>query len=542
MLKDFNPRTVPAELTRRWTEAGFWNDDTLAGVLATGLRRHRKETVRVFSERRPFIGTVADVAAVARRLASGLREFGIGPGDVVAYQVPNWMEAIASFWGIGLLGATVLPVVHIYGHREMTYILEHAGARALLTADRFGHLDFLEALPEYRRRVPSLELIAAVGDTSGECISFDRLTDFAEPGHTPLLDPDAPALVAFTSGTTAEPKGVVHSHRTLLAEVRQLARLQAPPSPYPALVGSPVSHTAGMLGSLLMSIVYGNSINLIDRWDAGAVLGIMREAGLQVGGGATYFLTSILDHPDLQPEHLEHVRHVALGGAPIPAAVAERAHSLGISLIRTYGSTEHPSVTAGSHHDPSQKRLYSDGRPLPGVELRLLDETDQPVGPGQLGAIHSRGPDCFTGYTDPSLTAGAVDQEGWYETGDIGVLDEDGYLTITDRAKDIIIRGGENISAAEVEELLQQMPTVSEVAVVAAPDERMGEHACAVVRPRSGVPPPDLAAVRLHLEQAGLARQKWPEELLVVNEFDRTPSGKIKKNALRDRLRGRGPV
>jgi acyl-CoA synthetase (AMP-forming)/AMP-acid ligase II len=188
--------------------------------------------------------------------------------------------------------------------------------------------------------------------------------------------------------------------------------------------------------------------------------------------------------------------------------------------------------------DPEAKRLYTDGRLMPGIEVRLVDDDGQPVDPGEPGEILSRGPDLFVGYTDPSLTDDALDGDGWYATGDIGVLDAEGYLTITDRKKDIIIRGGENVSAAEVEELLQRLPAVAEVAVVAAPDARYGEHGCAIVRLVSTSKSIVLDDLREHLEQQGLARQKWPEELWIVDEFPRTASGKIQKNVLRAELRG----
>jgi len=221
----------------------------------------------------------------------------------------------------------------------------------------------------------------------------------------------------------------------------------------------------------------------------------------------------------------------------VPRAVAERARGLGISLVRMYGSTEHPSTTGATHDDPAEKRLNADGRALPGVELRIVDDAGRDLAPGTAGEIVSRGPDCFLGYSDPALTREAFDREGWFSTGDVGVLDEDGWLTITDRKKDVIIRGGENVSAVEVEELLARLPGVAEVAVVAAPDARLGEHACAFVRALPGAPAPDLAAIRSHLEAAGLARPKWPEELRLVEDFPRTPSGKVQKFALRQRLR-----
>jgi acyl-CoA synthetase (AMP-forming)/AMP-acid ligase II len=216
-----------------------------------------------------------------------------------------------------------------------------------------------------------------------------------------------------------------------------------------------------------------------------------------------------------------------LGGSPVPVAVTERATRLGIKVFRSYGSTEHPSITGCLLDEPEKKRLTTDGRPLPGVELRL--EPD--------GEILSRGPDCCVGYTDPELTATVFDEEGWYRTGDVGVLDDDGYLTITDRVSDIIIRGGENISAQEIEELMLGLEAVAEVSVVAGPDHRLGEHAAAVVRVRDGMRSPTLDKVRAHLSDAGLARQKWPESLHEVSDFPRTPSGKVQKYRLRQQLR-----
>jgi acyl-CoA synthetase (AMP-forming)/AMP-acid ligase II len=231
------------------------------------------------------------------------------------------------------------------------------------------------------------------------------------------------------------------------------------------------------------------------------------------------------------------MRNISLGGAAIPEAVARRATDLGIVLTRNYGSTEHPTITGSRHADPEHGRITTDGRPLPGVEIKLVDEDGNQVPAGSPGEILSRGPDRFAGYTDPALTARVLDDEGWYSTEDIGVLDADGFLTITDRKKDIIIRGGENISAAEVEEVLVAHDAVAEIAVVAAPDEKYGEHPCAFVRLRSDSCCVTLLELRDAAGAAGLGRQKWPEQLVIVSDFPRTPSGKIKKRDLRDSLR-----
>jgi acyl-CoA synthetase (AMP-forming)/AMP-acid ligase II len=246
-----------------------------------------------------------------------------------------------------------------------------------------------------------------------------------------------------------------------------------------------------------------------------------------MGGGATYFLVSLLDHPDFNEEHLKRMPFAGLGGSTVPVAVMERAARLGIKAFRSYGSTEHPSITGSLIDEPEIKRHTTDGHALPGVEFRLDDD----------GQIISRGPDCCIGYTDPELTAAAFDADGWYHTGDVGTVDDDGYLTITDRISDVIIRGGENISAQEVEELVLGVDGVAEVSVVAAPDEKFGERPAAVVRLREGAAEPTLDDLRAHLGAAGLAKQKWPESIYVVPDFPRTPSGKVQKFRLRQQLR-----
>jgi acyl-CoA synthetase len=536
---DWQLRTPPAELTRRYVADGSWNDDTLGEILAAGLADGAGLACKVRSKLRPYSGTLGDVADLARRVAGGLRARGVAPGDLVAFQLPNWVEAAASFWATAFLGAVPVPIVHFYGPREVGFILRQSGARAFVTADRFGHLDYLANLDALRPDLPALELVVAVGDDAlpRDVLSFRSLAD-AEPITAPArVDPSAPALVAYTSGTTADPKGVVHAHRTIGFEIRQLGAMQPPRGGPPMLVGAPVGHGIGMLAALLLPVFRREPIHLIDVWDPADVLAAMLEDNVYSGAGATFFLTSLLDHPDITDEHRQLMRHVGLGGSAVPAAVGDRADSMGISIVRMYGSTEHPSITGSRHEEPRDKRLYTDGSPLPGVEIRLRDDDGKEVGVGTSGEIHSRGPDCFPGYTDPARTNECFDGDGWYATGDVGVLDDDGYLSIVDRKKDIIIRGGENVSALEVEELVLRLPGVAEVAVVAAPDARLGEHACAFVRPTPGHVAPRLDAVRTHLAAAGLARQKWPEEVRTIEDFPRTPSGKIQKFALRDELR-----
>ena len=540
---DFTPRAVDEEHARRYVAEGFWADDSLGALLGAGLRDAASHPFTVRSDRMPYRGTLGEVDALARRVAAGLRGRGIGPGDAVAFQLPNWLEAAATFYAITYLGAVVVPIVHFYGPKEVGYILRKTGVKALVTADRFGHQDFLANLAGLRDSLPDLEWVAIVGDpapTSGadpRDLAFSDLVADDPIDAVPTVDPRSPALVAYTSGTTSDPKGVVHSHRTINAEIHQLAAMQNDRGGPAMITGAPVGHGIGMLAALLVPVFRRSEIHLIDVWDPGRVLQAMLDEGLSAGQGSTYFLTSLLDHPDYDVErHAPLMPFVGLGGSAVPAAVGERCARIGIEIARSFGSTEHPSITGSRPDAPHDKRVNTDGRPLPGVEIRLVDDDGKDVEVGTPGEIWSRGPDLFVGYTDAAATETAFSADGWFMTGDIGVLDDDGYLAITDRKKDIIIRGGENVSAQEVEELLVRMRDVAEVAVVAAPDARLGEVACAFFRMQPGQPAPDLAEVRTYLEHAGIARQKWPEHLRQVEEFPRTPSGKVQKFVLRRQL------
>lgn len=521
------PRRIPADLVERYEAEGWWTPETLGDMVAGGLAASPDTGFSVHSSVRPYVGTFAEVEHVARRFAAGLRARGVGPGDVVAMQLPNWMEAAATFWASAMLGAVTVPIVHFYGRKEVGHIVATAKPKVFVTTGQFGRMTYLPDLCE------DVEIVVLVG-AEGRAHAphehdFDDLLAPEPMAGVVATDPAAPALVAFTSGTTRDPKGVIHSHQTLAFETRQLLS-NYPPDRGRQLTATPVGHFIGMLGAFLIPVLEGAPIDLADVFEPAAVLALMKSDGITIGGGPPYFVTSLLDHPDCTDEHRKHIKTVGLGGSTVPAAVTRRLADYGVFVFRSYGSTEHPSITGSGAGAPEDKRLYTDGNARPGVEFKLTAD----------GEILSRGPDLCLGYTDPELTAKAFDADGWYHTGDVGVIDDDGYLTITDRKADVIIRGGENISALEVEEVLLTMPQVAEAVVVAAPDPRLGERAAAVLRLRSGAAMPTLDAVREHFEASGVARQKWPEQLLAIPEgedFPRTASGKVQKFRVRDGLR-----
>jgi acyl-CoA synthetase len=513
------PRRIPVDLVKRYEAEGWWTRDTLGDLLGRSLAASPQAGFTVHSAVRPYVGTFADVELVARRMAAGLHERGVGPGDVVALQLPNWMEAAATFWASTLLGAVVVPIVHFYGRKEVGHIVATAKPRVFVTAAEFGRMKYQ---PDLCADIPIVALVGPTRGAGGAEIPFDDLLAPEPMPGTLATDPASPALIAFTSGTTRDPKGVIHSHQTLGCETHQLLA-NYPPDRGRQLTATPVGHFIGMLSALLIPVLEGAPIDLADVFDPAAVLALMKSDGITIGGGPPYFVTSLLDHPDCTDEHRKLIKTCGLGGSTVPNAVTRRLADYGVFVFRSYGSTEHPSITGSGVDTAEDKRLYTDGNARPGVEVKLTAD----------GEILSRGPDLCLGYLDPALTAKAFDDEGWYHTGDVGVLDEDGYLTITDRKADVIIRGGENISALEVEEVLLAMPQVIEAVVVAAPDVRLGERAAAVLRLKTGESMPSLDDVRAHFEAAGVARQKWPEELHEADDFPRTASGKVQKFRVR---------
>lgn len=521
-------RTTKPEQSAHYLDHGWWDARSLGELLADSLERCAALPFAVHSTQRPWRATIGRVEAEARKFAAWLRHRGIGPGDVVVTQLPNCAEAAITFWGAALAGAVIVPVVHFYGAKELGHILRTTSPSLLVTPNRFGRVDFLAQLEPL---VADLDIPWSIVSMSESPIPaaathFDTTLEgepLAEPATT---DPDEPAIVAFTSGTTRAPKGVVHTHRSIGFEARQSAAISPTDGP-PPLVGAPVGHFIGMLSALLGSLIRQVPINLVDEWKPAHVLQLMSQENIGITGGSPYFITSLLEHPDFREEHLVTMPCAGLGGSPVLVPFAQRLERLGIRVMRSYGSTEHPTITGCRFDEPVEKRMLTDGHPLDGVEIKVDD----------CGNIASRGPDLFAGYTDADLTSAAFDAEGWYRTGDVGRIDLDGFLTITDRTSDIIIRGGENISAQEVEELILAIDGVFEVAVVAEADERFGERAVAVVRTESASGLEDLDVVRAHLAAAGLAKQKWPESIRLVSDFPRTPSGKIQKFVLREQLR-----
>jgi acyl-CoA synthetase (AMP-forming)/AMP-acid ligase II len=507
-------RAARARWEAHWREQGLHRGITLATLLAEGAARHGEAPITFFSRTRPAVWTLRELHAEGERVASALHGLGLAAGEALAVQLPNWPETAIAYYAAARLGLLLVPIVSIYGPAEVGHILRRSEAKAFVTAAAFRRRTAAADLP--RLGETALDHVIVVGELEA-CLTPFRLWDDLRPGAEPPAPPGdstAPAVLLYTSGTTAEPKGVIHSHDTLIAE---LTRSPTPPPDTPGTVSLqpfPAGHTAGLV-ALLGPAVHGYPTIVMDVWDPGDTARLIEAHAVTATAGTPIFLSSLLDAGG----DISTLRHATTGGAGVPPALVERADALGWSVCRCYGATEGPSVTASDAADPLERRACTDGRPIGGARIRIVD-----------GEVAVLSPESLVAYDDPRANADAFTEDGWFLTGDIGRLDDDGFLTITDRKKDIIIRGGENISSKEVEDVLVRHPAVLEAAVVAAPDDVYGERVCAFVVAGG---PLTLADIRTHFEHAGVARQKTPERLELVDDLPRTPAGKVKKPDLR---------
>ncbi|ORB32600.1 cyclohexanecarboxylate-CoA ligase [Mycolicibacterium parafortuitum] len=489
--------------------------------------------VVINSDTAPDSTTVGELFDESSRVAAGLRALGVGPGDVVAVQLPNRRECFTAHAAIWLCGAVVLPIVPIYGPAEVAFIARQSGAKAIVLARSIRNRDAgptLTALAD----IPGLDLVILAGDPLPGTVSYRELTDSAAPGFAPAATTARDrCLLVYTSGTTAQPKGVQHSHAGLLGEMASMDEMRGHPSETPMLSVFPAGHIAGTLGILRMFCRAGTTVTM-DAWNPEQAARLIAKYGVGSSAGAPIHLGGILDVAQRDGLDLSCLAEYTTGAAGVAGALIRRAADFGIGAFRCYGSSEHPTISSGRPEDPLDKRADTDGRITPGTEVRIVDDDGRDVEAGAPGEIWTRGPELFDGYTDPRHTRAAL-ADGWFRTGDVGRLDTDGYLTITDRKKDIIVRGGENISSKEVEDVLSTHPAIAEAAAVGAADETYGERVCAFVVVRDGGHF-DLAAAAAHFTAAGLARQKTPERIVIVPELPRTASGKVQKHVLRERL------
>ena len=523
---------------QRWVDAGLWGDRTLHELFHETVAARPDEVAVITAERRV---TFAELEADADALASGLWGWGVRSGDIVAVQLPNWLEFCLLQLALSRIGAVIQPTHCVFRARELRRLFAFCETDVVVCAGVDDGHDYAGTIRGIR---PELERLRGPIVVRGEAADDSEVTLEALMAdgrqHPDRLDgvdvdPDSVFYLNFTSGTEGEPKGFLHTHNTLISVFHTMSTALASLDPdIVNLCCSPMTHSFGHFTTYQCALA-GIPMVLVDRYRPRDVLELIEREHVTTISGTPAHLIGVLHHPEFADFDTSSVRSVSLGGArSSPELIAELEAVWGVRSANTYGMGENIIHTRTMPWDPPEKAEASVGQPLFGAELRIADPEDHAVelGPGQVGDILFRGPTLFLGYhNQPELTAATRDADGWFTTGDRGYVDEDGYLYFAGRAKEVINRGGTKIYPRSVEELVLSHPDVVDVAVVGMPDERLGERVCAYVVARDGATVTrEMLAEHIAAQEA--SRSLTPEAVVVVDDFPMTPTGKVAKAEL----------
>jgi len=525
------PIRLDPSAAERHRASGVWSGVTLVDCAAQRAREMANAIAIVDGDYRLEFGTLW---TKANRLAVALRERGLQPGDVISFQLPNWHETAIINLAAALGGYVCNPIVPIYRDAEVAFILRDARTKLIFVPASYRGYDYREMVERLRPHLPELRDVVVVRGGAGQ---FEALLEGPKSASYQPIDADSVKLLLYTSGTTGAPKGVLHSHNSLRAEIDAVSAFWKLRASDVMLMPSPVTHITGYLYGLELPFAVGLPVVLMERWNAEEAVELIRGEGVTVSVGATPFLVELVAAASSRNVSLDRMRLFACGGAPVPPDVVRRSRAIlpNCSVCRIYGSSEAPTISLGlGDGDPPEFGATTDGR-IVNHEVRIVDDAGRMLSPGEEGEILVRGPEVMLGYTSVEATRAAFDEAAFFRTGDLGVV-EAGFITITGRKKDLIIRGGENISPKEIEDVLHRHPAVHEAAVVSMPHNRMGETPVAfvVLMPDASFDFADMTAL---LEDAQLARQKFPERLEIVDGLPRTAAGKVQKFVLARRIR-----
>jgi len=538
----FDP-ILPKERAQAMRAGGHWKDELLVDYLDRCIAETPDKTAIVDFNSMQGSGrrlTYREFGQLVERIAVGLAELGVERNDVVSCQLPNWWQFGALAFACWRIGAVINPMMPIFREREVRFMLGFAESKIFVVPREFRGFDHPGMVRGMRQDLPQLQRLLLVGGSGDE--SFERVL-IDTPWETRR---DAKRLFAerrqnaddviqllYTSGTTGEPKGVMHTSNTILANARPFRDRLRLTAQDIVLMSSPLAHQSGFIFGLLMPVVLQTTVVLQDIWDPRRAADLIAQERVTFTFASTPFLSDLTDAVGRGGCDVSSLRLFVAAGAPIPRVLVERAtKTLGAAIISAWGMTENGAVTTTKLGDPDEKAFFTDGSALPGMEVRVFGSDGRPLPAGEEGFLKVRGCSNFVGYLKrPQLFN--HDADGWFDTGDLARMDADGYIRITGRAKDIIIRGGENIPVVEIEGLLFRHPAVQTVAIVGMPDARLGERACAFVVPKQGQ---TLAFedITHFLSEQKVARQYVPERLELVSEMPVTPSGKIQKFRLRE--------
>ncbi len=524
------------EHRRTYISEGLWDDSTLAGRVREGAAVDPAATAVIDDT---SAHTVGDLAAEAGQVAESWRQLGVGTGDVVSIQLPNWYEAVVVAVAAQSLGAVINPLLPNYRVRELSHVFATARPAVIVTPDEyrgFHHVDLVRDVAG-RTGVSPLHVVARTQAAAGGPVSFDSLLQSKQ--ELAAGSAESVSELIFTSGTEAVPKAIMHTEQTANFSVRvaytdlDLGRSDVVWMP------SPIGHSTGFNYGVRFALYHRLPLVLQDRWDGAAAVELVSAHSCSYTLAASTFLQDLVLASQQAGTNLPSLRFFGCGGAPVPVSLVDAAEERQIGVLRLYGSTEVLVATWNRPWSDREKRRRTDGTPMSHVEVRLSADSDD----RDAGEIYVRGPNTCVGFfADEERTGATFDADGWVRSGDVGAIDDDGYLSIVGRKKEIIIRGGLNIAPREIEDLMAAFPEVARAAVIGLPDDRLGERMCACVVLHPGAAALTLDEVVARLKASGLATYKLPERLEILTALPTTASGKVQKHEIIRHLIGKEPA
>lgn len=518
-----------------YRQQGLWGDASLADYWQQTARAMPDKIAVVDNHGASYTYSALDHAASC--LANWMLAKGIESGDRIAFQLPGWCEFTVIYLACLKIGAVSVPLLPSWREAELVWVLNKCQAKMFFAPTLFKQTRPVDLILPLQNQLPQLQQIVGVDKLAPATSSLSLSQIIAD--NTSLTTAitthgDELAAVLFTSGTEGLPKGVMLTHNNILASERAYcARLNLTWQDV-FMMPAPLGHATGFLHGVTAPFLIGARSVLLDIFTPDACLALLEQQRCTCMLGATPFVYDLLNVLEKQPADLSALRFFLCGGTTIPKKVARECQQRGIKLLSVYGSTESSPHAVVNLDDPLSRFMHTDGYAAAGVEIKVVDDARKTLPPGCEGEEASRGPNVFMGYFDePELTARALDEEGWYYSGDLCRMDEAGYIKITGRKKDIIVRGGENISSREVEDILLQHPKIHDACVVAMSDERLGERSCAYVVLKAPHHSLSLEEVVAFFSRKRVAKYKYPEHIVVIEKLPRTTSSKIQKFLLR---------
>ncbi|MEC1157206.1 AMP-binding protein [Cytobacillus horneckiae] len=535
--------TLTQQYVKKYTH--LWPNRTIIDYLHEAIAKN-PEKVAIIDQKGKY--TFGELGKLVDRVALGLLKQGIQKGDVISFQLPNWNEFIILHYAVTRIGAISNPLVPIYREREINFMVKTVESKMIIIPESFRGFNYPEMIQRCLPNWPKLQQIYVVGNKVPNGMkSFSSLMD--EPWEERMdcellndieINPNDVTEIIFTSGTTGQPKGVMHTHNTLSVSTDYwIDRLQLTENDV-MFMASTFAHQTGFGYGVRLPTHYGGTAVYQDIWNPQEFLKLVEKEKITFTAGATPFLQDTLQVENIENYNISSLRAFVALGAPIPRSLVKAAREkVSFNILAGWGQTEDGLVTLTKLSDSMEKLTNTDGIPFEGMQIKIINHNGKQCEPNEEGNILCQGPALFVGYFNKLAETEAEFNDGWFITGDRGVMDEDGYIRITGRNKDIIIRGGENIPVAYVENTLYEHPEIADVQIIAMPDSRLQEKACAFIKLKSSHSIIRLEDIQQFLLEKGVAKQYWPEHLEVIMEFPRTPSGKIQKYRLREKVNNR---